>query len=243
MDLPATSPDFTRLQHRDREACRLESRIEISPSDEPRTSPGGSEAFEKDGGRSLWMKQVTPASDAPALSRWPLSCWAASTALKRRRPAEYQLLPDNWPTTGRPMLEMPLRQSNRQCVFWMLMLAKLPFVLGTVWSSPWLMPHTCRPSTRTESTFGSTVIMLTRLLCTKYAYLEQLADTSVEGSHAALSCLRERSAHPTTLGSSSLMGLALVQPAAFDHPRSRLLCDPRHLGALWPLEVALEGFN
>jgi hypothetical protein len=121
------------------------------------------------------MKQVTPASDAPALSRWPMSCWAASTALKRTTPAEHQLLPDNWPTTGRPMLEMPHRQSDRQRVFRVFILARLPFVLGTVWSSPWLMPHTCRPSTRTESTSGSTVIMLTRLLWTKY--LEQLEGT------------------------------------------------------------------
>jgi hypothetical protein len=120
MDLPATSPEFTRLQLMDREettACGLESRIQISPSDEPRAMPGGSEAFEKDA-RSLWMKQVTPASDVPlSLSQRPMSCWAASTMLKRTGRPSFKLLPDNWPTS-RPKLELPHhRQSDRQRVF------------------------------------------------------------------------------------------------------------------------------
>jgi hypothetical protein len=111
--LPPTSPDCNTGTQRRTTGCGLESRIQISPSDEPRTWPGGSEAFEKDG-RSLWMKQVTPASDVP-LSQRPMSCWAASTALKRTGRPSHQLLPDNWPT-GRPKLTMPHhhRQSDRQ---------------------------------------------------------------------------------------------------------------------------------
>lgn len=133
--LPPTSPDCNTQGPRRRTtaatACGLESRIEISPSDEPRTSPGGERSLRE--GRSLWMKQVTPASDVPlSLSQRPMSCWAASTTLKRTGRSSIKLLPDNSPT-GRPKLAMPHhRPSDRQRVFWVLMLARFHSVLGTV---------------------------------------------------------------------------------------------------------------
>jgi hypothetical protein len=122
---PPTSSDSTARADTD-PSHRPQNRI--SPSEEPRTSLGGSEAFEKPLRRQ--MKQVTSASDVPLSAGRP--------PLLSNEPRVTSLLKhcNSCPTIGRVPLRTSTWHIGQSNLPWLTGGAKFHLVLGTVWSSP-----------------------------------------------------------------------------------------------------------